>query len=85
MILGVALEKRDQLKTAYEKLGRDINPLLLIQLPNDISKMRKQFNEKIIKILKGQPFYNLRKWKNWPFIYSGNAYLSGKPTQSRQC
>lgn len=34
-LMKVALEKREQLAEAYRKLGVNINPLLLIQLPND--------------------------------------------------
>lgn len=33
-ILAMALRKRNQLQTAYRSLGKDINPLLLIQIPN---------------------------------------------------
>jgi type III restriction enzyme len=33
-LLEVALKKRKQLKAAYESLGSNINPLLLIQIPN---------------------------------------------------
>lgn len=33
-LLAVALKKRKELKQAYEDLGIDINPLLLIQIPN---------------------------------------------------
>lgn len=33
-ILKMALRKRTQLQTAYKNLGKDINPLLLIQIPN---------------------------------------------------
>ncbi len=34
-LIKLALDKRDQLAEAYKKLGVNINPLLLIQLPND--------------------------------------------------
>lgn len=34
-LMKVALEKREQLADAYRNLGVNINPLLLIQLPND--------------------------------------------------
>ena len=37
-LISKALEKRDQLAAAYEKAGVNINPLLLIQLPNDTSE-----------------------------------------------
>lgn len=33
-ILRMALRKRTQLQTAYKSLGKDINPLLLVQIPN---------------------------------------------------
>lgn len=34
-LMKTALDKREQLAKAYKSLGVDINPLLLIQLPND--------------------------------------------------
>lgn len=34
-LVGLALKKRTELAEAYRKLGVNINPLLLIQLPND--------------------------------------------------
>lgn len=37
-LICLALQKRQELAEAYEKLGVDINPLLLIQLPNDNSE-----------------------------------------------
>lgn len=36
-LLGEALKKRNQLAKAYKSLGVNINPLLLVQLPNDDS------------------------------------------------
>lgn len=37
-LLNQALSKRDEIANAYKSLGIDINPLLLIQLPNDTKK-----------------------------------------------
>lgn len=37
-LIWLALQKRIELTEAYKKLGVDINPLLLIQLPNDTSE-----------------------------------------------
>ncbi|MBU0880481.1 DEAD/DEAH box helicase family protein [Patescibacteria group bacterium] len=34
-LLDLGLEKREELKEEFEKLGKKINPLLLVQLPND--------------------------------------------------
>jgi type III restriction enzyme len=38
-LLDLGLKKRDELALAYKKLGKKINPLLLIQLPNDDSSL----------------------------------------------
>jgi type III restriction enzyme len=38
-LLDLGLAKRSQLKAEYEALGKKINPLLLIQLPNDDSTL----------------------------------------------
>ena len=34
-LLDLGLEKREELKQEFEKLGKKVNPLLLIQLPNN--------------------------------------------------
>lgn len=34
-LLRLGIEKREELKKEFQKLGKDINPLMLIQLPND--------------------------------------------------
>ena len=44
-LLDLGLEKREQLKAEFKALGKQINPLLLIQLPND-DKKRIQRGEK---------------------------------------
>lgn len=41
-LLQQAMKKRNQLAEAYKKLGININPLLLIQLPNDDSAVMSQ-------------------------------------------
>lgn len=50
-LLLVALKKRNQLKNAYESLGIDINPLLLIQIPNKKSNDVINPEDEIIEIL----------------------------------
>lgn len=42
-----ALEKRQEIADAYQKLGVKINPLLLIQLPNDNSEINTEEDETI--------------------------------------
>ncbi len=50
-LLLVALKKRNQLKNAYESLGIDINPLLIIQIPNKKSNDVINPEDEIIEIL----------------------------------
>ena len=40
-LVHLALKKREELAEAYRKIGVNVNPLLLIQLPNDKDKMDK--------------------------------------------
>ena len=58
-LVHLALKKREELAEAYRKIGVNINPLLLIQLPNDKDKMDKDDDsikeevEKYLDIVKG--------------------------------
>jgi len=45
VLLDLGLEKRGQLKAEFKALGKKVNPLLLIQLPND-DRERVQMGEK---------------------------------------
>ncbi|MDP3314080.1 DEAD/DEAH box helicase [Lutibacter sp.] len=51
ILLEQALEKREELRQAYESLGVNINPLLLIQLPNDTSDNNTADDEKYIDVV----------------------------------
>lgn len=53
-LLISALRKRKQLQTAYQSLGKDINPLLLIQIPNKKANDIIQPEDEIIEILSNQ-------------------------------
>ena len=51
ILLEQALAKREELRQAYESLGVKINPLLLIQLPNDTSDGNTADDEKYIDVV----------------------------------
>lgn len=51
ILLDQALAKREELRQAYESLGVKINPLLLIQLPNDTSDNNTADDEKYIDVV----------------------------------
>ena len=53
-LLLSALRKRRQLQTAYQSLGKNINPLLLIQIPNKKSNDITLPEDEIIEILSKQ-------------------------------
>lgn len=51
-LIKAALAKRNQLAEAYKALGVNINPLLLIQLPNDIKESMTTEDEDVAKQVK---------------------------------
>ena len=52
IVIKEALKKREELLKAYKKEKADINPLILIQLPDRIGSLEDTMKEKIIRILK---------------------------------
>ena len=40
LLIDLAIQKKKELEDAYDQLGKEINPLILIQLPNDDSKLK---------------------------------------------
>jgi len=57
LVIDAALKKRDELLKAYKKEKSDINPLILIQLPDRIGTLEDRMKEKVISILKNK--YNI--------------------------
>jgi type III restriction enzyme len=51
-MLDIAIAKRNEIKAAYEALGVRINPLLLIQLPNDNTEVVDEEERTIIEMVK---------------------------------
>lgn len=46
VMLDLAIEKREQIKREWQHLGQNINPLVLIQLPNDDSRIDENVETK---------------------------------------
>lgn len=67
-LLEIGMKKREELKEALKALGKDINPLMLVQLPNDDSKLiekGEQKKEEIVTeyLLKMKvPKHKIAKW-----------------------
>ena len=57
IVLKEALKKREELLNLYKKIGVNINPLVLIQLPDSQSTGKKELKQDIIRKLEGD--YNI--------------------------
>src|SRR4030042_1463202 len=57
LVIGIALKKRNELLKAYQKEKADINPLVLIQLPDRFGSLEDRMKEKVIQILRDK--YNI--------------------------
>lgn len=57
MVLGAAIKKRNELAIAYNNTGANINPLILIQLPDKITGVEDQLKGDVIRLLKSN--YNI--------------------------
>lgn len=67
-LIEIGMKKREELKAQFKALGKDVNPLMLIQLPNDDSKLvekGEQKKEEIVTeyLLKLKvPEHKIAKW-----------------------
>ena len=52
MVLEEAIKKREEIAKAYKEAGIDINPLLLIQLPDRKTQAEDQVKNDVVRILK---------------------------------
>lgn len=57
-LLKIALQKRQQIADEYERLGINIKPLLLVQLPNDTKEAMTDDDNKVAEIVKAYLKYN---------------------------
>ena len=76
-LIETALRKRQQLVDAYKALGVNINPLLLIQLPNDTKETMTQDDEQIAETVKAYLSAN-PKWHITPENGKLAIWLAGE-------
>jgi type III restriction enzyme len=79
-LIHLALEKRDELANAYKELGININPLLLIQLPNDGDNMDANDNtvkEEVLTYLDNIKSINANNHKLAIWLSSEKTNLDG--------
>ena len=51
-MINTALKKREELVKAFEKEGKKINPLILVQLPNRKTEAEDRIKNNVINILR---------------------------------
>lgn len=76
-LIETALRQRQHLAEAYKAMGSDINPLLLIQLPNDTSEKMTSEDEKIAEVVKTYLSAN-PKWHITPENGKLAVWLAGE-------
>lgn len=76
LVIDAALKKRDELLKAYKKEKTDINPLILIQLPDRIGSLEDRMKEKVIRILKDKYNISTEKGNNKLAIWLSGEHIN---------
>jgi len=76
LVIDAALKKRDELLKAYKKEKSDINPLILIQLPDRIGTLEDRMKEKVISILKNKYNISTEKGNNKLAIWLSGEHIN---------
>lgn len=76
LVIDAALKKRSELLKAYQKEKTDINPLVLIQLPDRIGSLEDRMKEKVISILKDTYNISTEKGNNKLAIWLSGEHIN---------
>lgn len=76
LVIDAALKKRGELLKAYKKEKADINPLILIQLPDKIGSLEDRMKEKVISILKNKYNISTEKENNKLAIWLSGEHIN---------
>lgn len=75
-VIREALNKRKELIKSYQKEGSDINPLVLIQLPDRKGQREDELKDKVIKILKDKFNISTEKGNNKLAIWLSGEHVN---------
>jgi type III restriction enzyme len=78
VLLEIGLKKREEVVAEYERLGKKINPLLLVQLPNDDSdaiSLGEKSKQQIVLDYLEKSGYNLKRVAMWFDDHAKPKYL----------
>jgi type III restriction enzyme len=75
-VIGEALKKRNELIKSYRKEGSEVNPLVLIQLPDRKGQREDELKDKVIKILKDKFNISTEKGNNKLAIWLSGEHIN---------
>lgn len=75
-VINEALKKRKELIKGYQKEGSEINPLVLIQLPDRKGQREDELKDKVIKILKDKFNISTEKGNNKLAIWLSGEHVN---------
>lgn len=80
-VIKEALKKRKELIISYQKEGSDVNPLVLIQLPDRKGQREDELKDKIITILKDKFNISTEKGNNKLAIWLSGEHVNKKDVE----
>ena len=75
-VINEALKKRSEIIKSYQKEGSDVNPLVLIQLPDRKGQREDELKDKVIKILKDKFNISTEKGNNKLAIWLSGEHVN---------
>ena len=76
LVIDAAMKKRQELIEAYKKEGTEINPLILIQLPDRIGQVEDRMRERVESILRHKYNISTEKGNNKLAIWLSGEHIN---------
>jgi len=76
LVIGAAIKKREELIRAFKKEKADINPLILIQLPDRIGQTEDRMRERVERILKDKYNISIEKGNNKLAVWLSGEHIN---------
>lgn len=76
LVIEKAMEKRDELVKAFQKEKVDINPLILIQLPDRVGSLEDRAKDRVVSILKEKYKISTEKGNNKLAIWLSGEHIN---------
>jgi len=76
LVIDVAIKKRQELVKAYQKVKADINPLILVQLPDRIGQTEDRMRERVESILKNKYKISIEKGNSRLAIWLSGEHIN---------